>query len=138
MQTQSWRPRTARRAEPSQPSPGVPPVLCSEWVQVVSIQLQCLGCWFVVRIISSEKFKVNCSLSCTKAREGTRGVTQQVKCARIVEVRMPMVSTGTGAIDVMSKLLQDRILMLNGQAIPMSEMPQFLPLYVRCCAWLGG
>ena len=28
---------------------------------------------------------------------------------------MPMVSTGTGAIDVMSKLLQDRILMLNGQ-----------------------
>eukprot|EP00439_Symbiodinium_sp_Y106_P049007 s2578_g6.t1 len=30
-------------------------------------------------------------------------------------VRMPMVSTGTGAIDVMSKLLQDRVLMLNGQ-----------------------
>ena len=30
---------------------------------------------------------------------------------------MPMVSTGTGAIDVMSKLLQDRILMLNGQAM---------------------
>ena len=29
---------------------------------------------------------------------------------------MPMVSTGTGAIDVMSKLLQDRVLMLNGQA----------------------
>ena len=32
------------------------------------------------------------------------------------EVRMPMVATGNGAIDVMSKLLQDRILMLNGQA----------------------
>ena len=31
------------------------------------------------------------------------------------EVRMPMVATGSGAIDVMSKLLQDRILMLNGQ-----------------------
>jgi hypothetical protein len=29
---------------------------------------------------------------------------------------MPMVATGSGAIDVMSKLLQDRILMLNGQA----------------------
>ena len=28
---------------------------------------------------------------------------------------MPMVATGSGAIDVMSKLLQDRILMLNGQ-----------------------
>ncbi len=26
-----------------------------------------------------------------------------------------MVATGSGAIDVMSKLLQDRILMLNGQ-----------------------
>ena len=29
---------------------------------------------------------------------------------------MPRVATGSGAIDVMSKLLQDRILMLNGQA----------------------
>lgn len=29
--------------------------------------------------------------------------------------RMPMVSTGSGPIDVMSKLLQDRVLMLNGQ-----------------------
>ncbi|CAK9012975.1 ATP-dependent Clp protease proteolytic subunit (Endopeptidase Clp) [Durusdinium trenchii] len=28
---------------------------------------------------------------------------------------MPMISTGSGAIDVMSKLLQDRVLMLNGQ-----------------------
>ncbi|CAL1169116.1 unnamed protein product [Cladocopium goreaui] len=34
---------------------------------------------------------------------------------QIPPVRMPMVATGSGAIDVMSKLLQDRILMLNGQ-----------------------
>jgi len=29
-------------------------------------------------------------------------------------VRMPMISTGSGSIDVMSRLLQDRVLMLNG------------------------
>eukprot|EP00929_Paragymnodinium_shiwhaense_P033100 TRINITY_DN1823_c0_g2_i1.p1 TRINITY_DN1823_c0_g2~~TRINITY_DN1823_c0_g2_i1.p1 ORF type:complete len:331 (+),score=109.57 TRINITY_DN1823_c0_g2_i1:64-1056(+) len=30
-------------------------------------------------------------------------------------VRMPMIDTGKGSIDVMSRLLQDRVLMLNGQ-----------------------
>ncbi|CAJ1436861.1 unnamed protein product [Effrenium voratum] len=34
---------------------------------------------------------------------------------QVPPVRMPMISTGSGAIDVMSKLLQDRILMMNGQ-----------------------
>eukprot|EP00913_Durusdinium_trenchii_P002980 g2760.t1 len=45
------------------------------------------------------------------AHLGRRGVGR----GQIPPVRMPMISTGSGAIDVMSKLLQDRVLMLNGQ-----------------------
>mmetsp|Transcript_105418 Transcript_105418/g.328613 ORF Transcript_105418/g.328613 Transcript_105418/m.328613 type:complete len:324 (+) Transcript_105418:47-1018(+) len=37
------------------------------------------------------------------------------KDPQVPPVRMPMISTGTGNIDVMSRLLQDRVLILSGQ-----------------------
>lgn len=56
-----------------------------------------------------------CLASRVQDRHARRSSVQ--RCAEDAPnpVRMPMIATGSGSIDVMSKLVQDRILMLNGQ-----------------------